>query len=146
MVLTYTLTADHGYVLITAVSAVLITEFLGGAAGGQRKKAGVPYPYLYADKAEAEKDRKKMIYNCYQRAHQNTLEKLPLFYVLLTGASIEHPQLAALAGGVWVVSRLAYAKGYHTGEPGKRQYGAFGYFGLFALLGATLKTAYNLIF
>ncbi|KAJ3057463.1 Microsomal glutathione S-transferase 3 [Rhizophlyctis rosea] len=146
MVLTYTLTQDHGYVLAVAISAIFVTEILGGQVGGARKRAQVPYPYLYADKAEAEKDPKKKIFNCYQRAHQNTLEKLPGFLVLLAGASIEHPYLAAVSGAVWTVSRIAYAKGYQTGDPAKRQYGAFGYLGYFALLGASIKTAYNLIF
>ncbi|WAR07439.1 ACTC-like protein [Mya arenaria] len=35
-------------------------------------------------------------------------------------------RLSAVAGAVWVAGRVAYALGYSTGDPGKRQYGAFG--------------------
>ncbi len=35
--------------------------------GSARRESGVPYPYLYADQAEAEKDKKKYVFNCVQR-------------------------------------------------------------------------------
>jgi hypothetical protein len=36
-------------------------------------------------------------------------------------------------------------KGYSSGQPEKRQYGAFGYIGLFAMLGCAIKTVYDLV-
>ena len=51
------------------------------------------------------------------------------------------PKLSAAAGWVWVAGRGVYALGYSTGDPAKRARGAFGYLGLFTLLGCAIKTA-----
>ena len=100
------------------------------------------------------------VFNCIQRAHQNTLENLPQFFFLLTIGIALHdryfktlrmfvfcpgglsmPKLSAAAGWVWVAGRGVYALGYSTGDPAKRVRGAFGYLGLFTLLGCAIKTA-----
>ena len=80
------------------------------------------------------------VFNCIQRAHQNTLENLPQFFFLLTMGGFSSPRLAAIGGWVWVAGRVVYALGYSTGDPAKRVRGAFGYFGLFTLLGCTINT------
>ena len=81
------------------------------------------------------------VFNCIQRAHQNTLENLPQFFFLLTTGGFSCPKLAAAAGWVWVAGRVVYALGYSTGDPAKRVRGAFGYLGLFTLLGCSINTA-----
>jgi glutathione S-transferase len=105
------LTPAHGYVLGVALSSSLFMTYLGIKVAGQRKLAGVPYPYLYADRAEAEKDSKKKLFNCYQRAHQNTLENYPTFLLLLATSAIEHPLLAAVSGVIWILGKYFYAQG-----------------------------------
>ncbi|KAI8917836.1 hypothetical protein DFJ77DRAFT_428880 [Powellomyces hirtus] len=123
-----------------AATSALLMQYLAHKAGSLRKQAGVPYPYLYAERSEAEKSPIKNLYNCHQRAHQNTLESYPGFLVLLATASITHPLFAAASGAVWIVGKFFYAQGYYTGDPKKRLRGTFAYFGLFGLLGASLKT------
>ncbi|KAJ3296565.1 Microsomal glutathione S-transferase 3 [Borealophlyctis nickersoniae] len=145
MALTITLTPQHGYVVGVALTSVILLRYMGAKVGMMRKKAKVPYPYLYADRSEAEKDPVKKTFNCYQRAHQNTLETYPEFLILLATAAIEHPTFAAACGGLWIAGRFFYAQGYYTGDPEKRQRGAFMYFGVFGLLGASVKTAIALI-
>ncbi|KAF4623124.1 hypothetical protein D9613_002169 [Agrocybe pediades] len=46
-----------------------------------RKRAGIPYPQLYAEKSEAEASKDAYLFNCAQRAHQNTLENINTVYL-----------------------------------------------------------------
>ncbi|KAI3757599.1 hypothetical protein L6452_05141 [Arctium lappa] len=50
----------------------------------------VYYPKLYATEADS-KDYK--IFNCIQRGHQNSLERLPLFFVLMILGGLKHQNL-----------------------------------------------------
>ncbi|KAI8999628.1 hypothetical protein BC832DRAFT_541721 [Gaertneriomyces semiglobifer] len=139
------LTPEHGYAIATAAASVILVQYLGFKAGSMRKVADVPYPYLYADRAEADKNPTKKIYNCYQRAHQNTLETYPGFLVFFTASAIKYPLFASVAGMTFLVGRYFYATGYWTGNPQNRMRGWLQYFGFFGLLGATVKVAYELI-
>ena len=62
-------------------------------------------------------------FNCYQRAHQNYLEHIPHFLVLLLLSSLYMPKYAAALGALWLVGRTVYALGYYTGNPKNRLYG-----------------------
>jgi len=85
-----------------------------------RRRAGIAYPNVYAEKAVAEKSLDAMKFNCAQRAHQNTLENIPFVYVLAIGFGLKYPILAAYTVVAWVIGRIGYTRGYITGIPGKR--------------------------
>lgn len=118
---------------------------LGFKVGQARRAAKVPYPYVYAEKSEAEKDPKKNIFNCAQRAHQNTLELLPIYNTLLLVGGLKYPEISAAAGAVFLLGRIVFTSGYVTGDPAKRTRGAFGFLGLIALLGTSASTVYSLL-
>ncbi|KAL1925052.1 uncharacterized protein VTP21DRAFT_4706 [Calcarisporiella thermophila] len=143
--ITLALPKEYGYVLATGVASYVLLMGLGISVGGQRKRAQVPYPYLYADTAEAKEDKKKYIFNCYQRAHQNTLEFYPIFISSLLISGLKHPYIATGAGVAWILGRIVYARGYQTGDPSKRNRGAFHFLALTTLMGAAASTAYQLI-
>jgi glutathione S-transferase len=128
--------ADFGYVILVAVASMFLLFGLGAKVGMARKKYGVKYPAMYSD---------NQVFNCIQRAHQNTLEGYPIFILLLLFGGLQYPCLCSAAGLVWIVGRIFYAKGYYTGEPEKRNQGAFSYIGLLILLGSTLCLAWHLI-
>ncbi|CAG8554940.1 7289_t:CDS:2 [Paraglomus occultum] len=142
---TITISSDYGYVLLAGVASTIMTTYLGLRVGGARARAKVPYPFLYAEKAEAEQDKDKMVFNCYQRAHQNTLENYPSFLLTLFVAGVGFPKIAAASGFVWIASRLAYAHGYYTGDPKKRSRGFFGYIGMLTLLATSTLTGVKTI-
>ena len=60
-------------------------------------------------------------------------------------AGLECPSCSAIAGLVWILGRIAYALGYYSGDPKKRMRGAFGYLGLFFLLGTSIYSAIKII-
>ena len=128
---------DYGYVILTGVGAIFMALWKGVKVGRARKEHGVAYPALYSN------DNK--VFNCIQRAHQNTLENLSQFMFLLTMAGFSHPRLAAAAGWVWIAGRIVYGLGYSTGLPEKRNRGAFGYLGLLTLLTCSVHTAIQTI-
>ncbi|KAF8948645.1 Microsomal glutathione S-transferase 3 [Haplosporangium gracile] len=140
-----TLTAEYGYTIaVSAVSTFLVT-MLGYKVGSYRKEAGVPLPAMYADEVEAKKDKKKMIFNCKQRVHQNTLEGFTSYMVSLMLAGARYPVAAPALGLIWCAGRLAYSYGYTSGDPNKRMYGAFGHIGDLGLLGLSIKMAFDMI-
>lgn len=74
------------------------------------------------------------MFNCIQRAHQNTLESLPVVFVSVLLCGIVYPKFAAACGALYVTSRFSFAWGYYTGDPKNRargKYGAIGMLGLF---------------
>jgi len=108
-----------------------------------RKKYGVHYPDLYAVKSENEHAD---AFNCVQRGHQNALEMLSSFYVMLLTAGYRHPIASAVAGASYLVGRFLYARGYSTGDPKKRANGAlFLWPGMLGLVGMSGVFAVELL-
>ncbi|PPQ78571.1 hypothetical protein CVT25_011782 [Psilocybe cyanescens] len=85
-----------------------------------RKRSGIKYPQMYAEVAQTEKSRDALLFNCAQRAHQNTMEQLPL--VIFGGgiSALKYPIPVAAAILMWTVARVFYTRGYITGDPQKR--------------------------
>ena len=96
-----------------------------------RKKYNVRYPAMYANEAD-NKDAK--LFNCVQRGHQNFLEFLPMFFVLLLVGGLQYPRIAGALGFVYIVARYFYFKGYATGDP-RARYAFGGRYHPFALMG-----------
>ena len=96
------------------------------------------YPQMYSDKHP--------IFNCYQRAHQNTLEFTPFYLALVTTGGLRHPTFATSAGGLYLVARIIYSLGYYTGNPNSRKPGALmNLVALITLFGCSVSTAAGLL-
>ncbi|PWN29255.1 membrane-associated proteins in eicosanoid and glutathione metabolism [Jaminaea rosea] len=118
-----TLPQGYGYVALGALGTCFLTIFQSLLVSKARKASGVKYPQMYADEKEAKVDAKKNKFNCCQRAHQNTLETLPLFLLTLLISGLRHPRLAVGLGATWLVGRVLYTVGYASGDPAKRMQG-----------------------
>jgi glutathione S-transferase len=59
--------------------------------------------------------------------------------------SIKYPVISSIGGMIWLIGRIVFFKGYATGHPEKRRYGAFGSFGLYTMMGCAIKSVYDLI-
>ena len=135
---------DHvGFPMLVATSSTFLLFWMEAKVMSARKLSGVPYPNLYASHEEAQKDVLKMKFNCCQRAHQNTLEKLPSFLVLLALATLTSPFYAGIAGSLFIFGRINYAIGYASGDPKGRSspLSALQLVGFVALLGMSIKTS-----
>ncbi|KAL5533961.1 hypothetical protein ACEPAG_421 [Sanghuangporus baumii] len=110
----------YSYVLAAATATTFLNTYQVTNTKRARRAAGVPYPYAYAEKAEAASNNAVQKFNCAQRAHQNTLEHAPyvLYSLLVTG--LKYPYLGAALGTSWVLGRVLYTLGYSTGDPEKR--------------------------
>ncbi|XP_073428466.1 glutathione S-transferase 3, mitochondrial-like [Dendrobates tinctorius] len=128
---------DFGYVILTFIYSYVVLMYLGINVGRARKKYGIKYPQMYSDKEN--------VFNCIQRAHQNTLELYPAWLIFQLIAGLAFPLCASVLGAVWVTSRLSYARGYYTGDPEKRLRGGYGYIGLFGVVLLSLAAALQLL-
>ncbi|WZY88639.1 hypothetical protein YC2023_045374 [Brassica napus] len=106
--------------------------------GRNRGRGGwykVAYPTLYATESE-NKDAK--LFNCVQRGHQNSLEMMPMYFLLMILGGMKHPCICTALGLLYNVSRFFYFKGYSTGDPMKRL--TIGKYGFLAMLGLAVCT------
>ncbi len=134
---------EYGYVVLDIVLYCFLNGWMMFQVGKARKKYKVFYPTLYATEAE-NKDAK--LFNCVQRGHQNSLENMPIFFILMILGGIKHPIIAASLGLIYNVSRYFYFTGYATGDPQKRlSLGKYSGLALLGLLGCTISFAVNLL-
>ncbi|XP_030075371.1 microsomal glutathione S-transferase 3 [Microcaecilia unicolor] len=128
---------NFAYVILTFCYAQFMLFYLGAKVGAARKKYDVKYPQMYSDKEN--------VFNCIQRAHQNTLELFPSWLIFQLISGFAFPVAASVLGAIWVTSRFSYAWGYYTGDPHKRINGAYGYIGLFGVLILSIVSALQLL-
>ncbi|KAF5328803.1 hypothetical protein D9619_011526 [Psilocybe cf. subviscida] len=141
MSVTVTLPAGIEYVGAAFASSAFLLGGLMVTVNIKRRKAGIPYPQMYATAEEAKASKDAHIFNCAQRAHQNTLEMMPIATFATLVTATRYPHYAASALGIWVVSRIFYARGYLSGDP-KKRVSIFYRMGSLSMVGSLLASAY----
>ncbi|XP_006631304.1 microsomal glutathione S-transferase 3b [Lepisosteus oculatus] len=131
------LPASFAYVILTFFYSWIMLFYLSIQVVQARKKYGVKYPAMYSDKEQ--------LFNCIQRAHQNTLEVFPQWLIFQFISGLAYPVVASVLGAIWVTSRFSYAWGYYTGDPEKRMRGAYGYIGYFGVILLSLAAALQML-
>ncbi|TFK30847.1 membrane-associated proteins in eicosanoid and glutathione metabolism [Coprinopsis marcescibilis] len=130
-----------GYVGAALVSTAWLIIGQSFTVSAARKNAKIDYPQMYASTAQQKESKEALIFNCAQRAHQNTLENLPIVWISTIVSGLQYPVLSASACALWVVSRIFYTRGYITGDP-KKRVGPVYMVGTFSLLGSFLAASY----
>ncbi|KAF9664171.1 hypothetical protein SADUNF_Sadunf17G0128500 [Salix dunnii] len=81
----------------------------------------------------------------FQRGHQNSLELMPVFFMLMMLGGIRHPCPSVVLGSIYIVTRYFYFTGYSTGDPQKRlTIGKYGFLALVGLMGCTVSFGISL--
>ncbi|KAJ7964389.1 Microsomal glutathione S-transferase 3 [Quillaja saponaria] len=134
---------EYGYVALVLVLYCFINFWMAGQVGRARKRYNVPYPTLYAAESD-NKDAK--LFNCIQRGHQNSLELMPIYFMLMVLGGLKHPCASAGLGALYVFTRFYYFKGYATGDPQNRlKIGKYGFLALLGLMICTISFGVSLI-
>ncbi|XP_076928966.1 uncharacterized protein LOC143593130 [Bidens hawaiensis] len=111
--------------------------------GRARKKYNLLYPKLYATEQDT-KDHQ--IFNCIQRGHQNSLESLPIFFVLTVVGGLKHPLICTGLGLAYTVARFFYFTGYSSGDPeGRLPIGGFNGIALLGLVIVNISFGVSLV-
>ncbi|XP_076894525.1 uncharacterized protein LOC143546840 [Bidens hawaiensis] len=121
---------EYGYIILTLAAYYFLNFYMGFQVGRARKRYNVAYPALYATEADT-KDYK--LFNCVQRGHQNSLETLAIFFVMMVVGGLKHPLICTGLGVSYTVTRYFYFTGYSSGDPNGRL--PIGGFNNLALLG-----------
>ncbi|EOA18883.1 hypothetical protein CARUB_v10007513mg [Capsella rubella] len=132
MAITEFLPNEYGYVVIVVVFYCFLNLWMGFQSA---ELARVFYPTLYAIESE---NKGAKLFNCVQRGHQNSLEMMPMYFLLMILGGMKHPCICAGLGLLYNVSRFFYFKGYSTGDPKNRL--TIGKYGFLAMLGLTVCT------
>eukprot|EP00245_Coleochaete_scutata_P009951 TRINITY_DN33_c0_g1_i1.p1 TRINITY_DN33_c0_g1~~TRINITY_DN33_c0_g1_i1.p1 ORF type:complete len:245 (+),score=31.38 TRINITY_DN33_c0_g1_i1:148-882(+) len=124
--LTDALPPAFGFVAIVAGASALLLQWQMIMTVRKRIEIGLKYPKMYEGTEDS-------VFDCYQRAHMNTLESYPQFLALLLLDGAFYPITASVLGAIWVVGRIVYSLGYYTGNPKNRARGSFNFLGLIGL-------------
>ena len=134
---------EYGYVVIVLILYSFLNLWMGIQVGKARKKYKVFYPTLYAVESE---NKEAKLFNCVQRGHQNSLEMMPAFFVMLLVGGFQHPLIGAGLGLLYTVARFFYFTGYASGVPEKRlKIGGLNFLAYFGLIICTASFAINLL-
>ncbi|KAF7366502.1 MAPEG family [Mycena sanguinolenta] len=144
---TLVLPPGAGYIAAAVLSTVYVVVFQSRTVSKWRRSSGVKYPRVYASDDEVKENMNAMRFNCAQRAHQNTLEYLPLLLSTTLITALKYPIPAAGALGLWSLSRVGYTLGYASGDPARRNnvLSLLHYPIVFGLLGSSTYTAVRLV-
>ncbi|KAJ8496133.1 hypothetical protein ONZ45_g1367 [Pleurotus djamor] len=139
---TFVIPEGSEYVAAGFLSTVWLLAYQTSTVSKYRKAAGIKYPQAYAEKAEVDASLAAKQFNCAQRAHQNTLESVPILYVTALISSLKFPIPTAVVLGLWSFSRVLYTRGYVSGDPAKRN-ARGGWISSVSLAGLVLTSTYT---
>ncbi|KAL1308305.1 uncharacterized protein [Arachis hypogaea] len=113
---------EYRFVAIVLVIYCFLNLYMAAQVAMARKRYNFPYPTLYASESQ-NKDAK--LFKCIQRGHQNSLETMAIFFMLMILGGLKHPSICGVLGVLYIIARYFYFKGYATGDPNNRHKSRF---------------------
>jgi glutathione S-transferase len=105
------LPTGYPWVLALTTGSIFLNIWQSTLVSAARKKAGIKYPQMYASKEEEARSKEAKIFNCTQRAHQNTLESAHHFILLTLIAGFRYPRVAVGLASLNLIGRVMYTLG-----------------------------------
>lgn len=96
----------YGFAVLDVALYSILLAWIGSQVIKARKTYNVPLPAAYENKEDS-------IFNRYQRAHANSLEGAPTFFVTLLLSALVTPILSSIAGFIFIIGRYLYCVGYY---------------------------------
>ncbi|KIK48406.1 hypothetical protein CY34DRAFT_104017 [Suillus luteus UH-Slu-Lm8-n1] len=97
----------YGYIPSSLITIGWVLVWQGYMVGGYRKKAGLEYSQLYAEKAGVKDSTAALRLNCMQRAHQTTLEQAPVIFVSYKSGKPKRRMYGSVASHLSILVCLA---------------------------------------
>lgn len=112
MTTTITLPDHYGYVLLTVIVGTIVivpTYFADVVVPAGRSKYDIPYPNLYAVPGYHKNADE---FNRIQRSHQNMLETLPGFIIMILIGGLKYPIACSIHCMIYNIGCILYQIGY----------------------------------
>ena len=119
--------------ILATIVHLFVVQYLALGVNAARAKYHVPWPFMYAERGSGPE---AVAYNCCQRAHQYTLEQSMTLFPLLAIGTLEFPLTAGLCSLLYTSSKVVgNVIGYASGVAIRKNRAAYGYAGLYGLVG-----------
>ncbi|KAG8790864.1 hypothetical protein FRC17_008845, partial [Serendipita sp. 399] len=103
MSVSFTLPTNYALVAAVGLSTSFLSAYQSILSIRYRIKAKIRHPQYYAELKQTQEDPNALKFNCAQRAHENTLEHLPIFLVTLAWSGIRYPLTSSALGFSWII-------------------------------------------
>ncbi|KAI3808319.1 hypothetical protein L1987_24268 [Smallanthus sonchifolius] len=123
------LPVEYGYIILTIAAYYFLNLYMERSTRCSTRHSMPP-------KQIPRITNSSTVFSDPSRGHRNSLESLPMFFVLMVVGGLKHPVICTGLGLVYTVARFFYFTGYSSGDPKARL--PIGGFNGFALLGLVI--------
>ncbi|KAJ1697300.1 hypothetical protein LUZ63_005812 [Rhynchospora breviuscula] len=133
---------EYGYVVLDLVMYAILHLWMGHLLDKAREKYNVPYPTMYA----VEWNMEDKLFNTVQIGRQNSIDYMPVFFVMLLVGGLQHSLISAGLGALYIISLFFYFKLNSTGNPDScRRLMGLSFLALLGLIICTVSFGINLL-
>ncbi|KAJ4755652.1 Microsomal glutathione S-transferase 3 [Rhynchospora pubera] len=133
---------EYGYIVLDLVMYFILHLWMGNLLDKAREKYNVPYPTMYA----VERNMEAKLFNTVQIGRQNSIDYMPVFFVMLLVGGLQHSLISAGLGALYIISLFFYFKHSAAGNPDScRRLMGLSFLALLGLIICTVSFGINLL-